>query len=133
MIATEPKSELVQGFEAAGGSGKPVVGQLSICWGSDEAACRKLAHEQFAWSLGGWKLQAELPNTANFEAFTAVVSEEQVAQSVPCGPDVDRIVEAVKGFADAGFTEVALVQIGSKQAAFCDFFERELGARLRTL
>lgn len=133
MIATEPKAELVQGFQAAGGSGKPVIGQLPVCWGPDEAACRRLAHQQFAWSLGGWKLQSELPNTANFEAFAAVISEEQVAQSVPCGPNVQRIVTAVKAYAEAGFTDVALVQIGPEQAAFCDAFEREIGPALRKL
>lgn len=133
MIATEPGPDLVAQFHAAGGAGKSVVGQLPVCWGPDEAACRKLALEQFGWSLGGWKLQSELPNTANFEAFTSVVSEEQVAQSVPCGPDLNRIAESVRKFADAGFTEVALVQIGPEQAAFCDLFERELGPKLRAI
>jgi len=131
MIATQPDKELVAAFTAAGGHGKPVIGQLPVCWGTDEAACRKLAKEQFAWSTGGWKIQSELPNTPNFEAFAGVVPEEAVAQAVPCGPDLDQIVDAYRGFTDAGFTDVALVQIGDDQAGFCDLFARELGPKLR--
>jgi G6PDH family F420-dependent oxidoreductase len=133
LITTEPKADFVQGFVAAGGEGKPVVGQTSVCWGSDEAACRTLAHEQFAWSLGGWKIQSELPNCVNFEAYTRVVSEDQVAEAVPCGPDTNKIAETVKKFADAGFTELALNQVGPDQAAFCDYFARELGPALRKI
>ena len=133
LVATEPKAELVKMFGEAGGGGKPAMGQTLVCWGSDEAGCRRLAHEQFGWSLGGWKIQADLPNTPNFEAFVDAVTEEQVAQKIPCGPDTEKIVESVKAFVDAGFTEVALVQGGQDQAAFCDLFAGELGPALRAL
>lgn len=133
MIATEPKAELVHQFAEAGGQGKDAVGQIAVCWGQDEAVCAQLAKEQFGWSLGGWKIQAELPNTANFQAFVDVVTPEQVAEKVPCGPDLDKITESVKQFVDAGFTEVALVQIGPDQAGFIEVFERELAAKLRAL
>jgi hypothetical protein len=74
-----------------------------------------------------------LPNCVNFEAYTRVVSEDQVAEAVPCGPDTNKIVETVKKFADAGFTELALNQVGPDQAAFCDYFARELGPALRKI
>ncbi|MDP9363718.1 MAG: LLM class F420-dependent oxidoreductase [Chloroflexota bacterium] len=133
VIATEPKPELVDQFNQAGGAGKPAVGQTVVCWGPDEAASVELAHEQFGWSLGGWKIQAELPNTVNFEAFVQAVAPEQVAQKVPCGPDPEKIVQSVKQFVDAGFDEVAIVQGGQNQAEFCDFFARELAPTLRAL
>jgi len=133
MIGTEPKPGLAKMFADNGGKGKPVVGQPPVCWGADEAACRKLAHEQFAWSLGGWKIQSELTSPGNFQALAKNITEEQVAQMIPCGPDVDRIVQSVAKFVDAGYTEIALVQIGPRQAEFCDFFKRELGPALRKL
>ena len=133
VIATEPKPELVDQFNHAGGTGKAAVGQTVVCWGPDEAACVKLAHEQFGWSLGGWKIQAELPNTVNFEAFVQAVTPEQVAQKVPCGPDPEKILQGVKQFVDAGFGEVAIVQGGQNQAEFCDFFARELAPALKAL
>jgi hypothetical protein len=74
-----------------------------------------------------------MPNVPYFEAFVAAVSEDAVAEKVPCGPDTAKIVASVKEFVDAGFTEVALVQIGPEQATFCDLFERELAGKLRAL
>src|SRR3954471_15124011 len=101
MPATEPKAELVQHFAAAGGAGKPVVGQPLLCWGADEAACRQLGREQrgwggSGWDVRGWTVMAELPNPSNFERLLEMVSEEQVAEHIPCGPDTERIVQAVK-------------------------------------
>lgn len=133
LIAVEPRAELVAMFRQAGGDGRPVVGQPALCWGPDEAACRKLAREQFAWSLANWKVKSELPNTANFMALADLVSEEQVARQIPCGPSQEPILETVQSFVDAGFSELALLQIGPDQAAFCDFFARELGPALRAV
>ena len=82
---------------------------------------------------GCWKNQSELPNVAYFETFRKVVSEEEVAKKIPCGPDVDRMVPSVKQDVDAGSTEVALVQIGPDRTGFCHLFQRELGAKLRLL
>jgi hypothetical protein len=82
----------------------------------------------------GWKVKAELPSPEAFASATEFVREEDVAQAVPCGPDVERHVEAVKKFVDAGFTHVALVQVGAdSQPMFLDWAQRELLTRLREL
>lgn len=38
LISFEPKSELIKIFEAAGGTGKPRYGQLTVCYASSEEA-----------------------------------------------------------------------------------------------
>jgi hypothetical protein len=44
-----------------------------------------------------------------------------VAASIPCGPDLDAVVEAVRPYWEAGFTDIALVQIGGgAQERFLD-------------
>jgi hypothetical protein len=45
---------------------------------------------------------------------------------VPCGPDVERIAEAFQEFADAGYDELYVQQIGPRQTEFFDVLEREL-------
>lgn len=132
VIATEPEARLVEMFREYGGQG-PGVAQIPVCWGEDEAECRRLAREQFRWSAGGWKVMAELPNPVNFDAYTQFVREEDMAELVPCGPDVEGIVEGVRQFTEAGFGHVALVQIGDRQKEFCEFYERELGEALKGL
>jgi G6PDH family F420-dependent oxidoreductase len=132
-IATEPRAELVRMFNDAGGAGKPAVAQLPVCWGPDEDKCRAFARQQFAWAATGWKVQSELPNPVNFEAATRFVREEDIAQTIPCGPSVEGIVQGVRRFVDAGFDQVALLQIGPAQREFCDFYASDLAAALRGL
>ncbi len=134
MIATEPKPELGQMFDEAGGAGKPRVGQIALAYDSDRDAAVQRAHEQFRWFGLGWKVNSDLPNPESFEAATQFVTPEQVAESLGCGPDVEEHVEKIKPFIEAGFTEVALVQIGAdQQAEFIGWAERELLPALRAL
>ncbi|EGX56257.1 dehydrogenase [Streptomyces zinciresistens K42] len=112
VIATEPKPELLAAFDRHGGEGKPRVGQLPVCHDADRDAAVRRAHEQFRWFGGGWKVNSELPHPDAFEAATRFVTEDDVAASIPCGDDPDAFVEAVRPYAEADFTEVALVQIG---------------------
>ncbi|MDN3312044.1 hypothetical protein QWJ90_14000, partial [Microbacterium oryzae] len=34
---------------------------------------------------------------------------------IACGPDLDVLAESVRPFVDAGFTDVAIVQVGDEQ------------------
>ncbi|GAA2305226.1 LLM class F420-dependent oxidoreductase [Streptomyces kunmingensis] len=132
VIATEPRADLIDAFGRAGGAGKPRVGQLPVCYDPDRSAAVKRAHEQFRWFAGGWRVNAELPHPVSFAGATELVSPEDVAKSIPCGSDVGEFVEAVRPFADAGFTEVALVQIGGDhQDAFFTWAQNELLPALR--
>ena len=40
---------------------------------------------------------------------------EDVGESIPCGSSVEDVVDACTPFVDAGFTHLALVQIGGDQ------------------
>ncbi|HEX2024711.1 MAG TPA: LLM class F420-dependent oxidoreductase [Acidimicrobiales bacterium] len=134
LAAVEPSSELVEAFEAAGGSGKPRVGQVPVSFDRDEEAAVARAHEQFRWFAGGFKVNAELPGTAAFDSASQFVRPEDVAEEIPCGADVGKAVEAVRGFVDAGFTHVALVQVGGDhQDAFIEWADQELLPALRSL
>jgi G6PDH family F420-dependent oxidoreductase len=132
MIAVQPDASLGERFDAAGGRGKPRVGQVPICYDPDRDAAVQRAHDQFRWFGGGWKVNAELPGTAGFDGATQFVRPDDVAEAVPCGPDLDAHVAAVQQFADAGFTDVAVVQIGGEhQDAFLNWAEKELLPALR--
>ncbi|MEU3908536.1 LLM class F420-dependent oxidoreductase [Streptomyces goshikiensis] len=132
VIAIDPDRELLEAFDRAGGAGKPRVGQLAVCYDPDRDAAVARAHEQFRWSAGGWRVNAELPGPAAFDQATRYVRPEDIAESIPCGDGTDEFVEAVRPFADAGFTEIALVQVGgAHQRPFIDWAESVLLPALR--
>ena len=133
MIAVQPSRGLATRFDDAAGQRLPKIGQQPISWGSDQEQAVRRAHEQFRWFAGGWKVNSELPGTAAFAAATSMVRPEDVAEAIPCGPDVKAHIEAVRPFVDAGYTHVALAQTGGEtQPEFLAFAEAELLPALRS-
>ncbi|WP_433677902.1 TIGR03557 family F420-dependent LLM class oxidoreductase [Nocardia sp. CA-119907] len=120
MISTAPEAELVRSWHRvrANHSGAPasrVTGQLPISWDTDRDKAVQRAHEQFRWSAGGWDVNSNLPTPAGFAAATQFVRPQDIAETIACGPDLDAIVSAMRPFQDAGFTDIALVQVGDEQ------------------
>ena len=134
LIAVEPEASFGKEFDQHGGAGKPRIGQLPISYDPDRDAAIDRAHDQFRWFAGGWKVNADLPTPAGFSGATQFVRPEDVAESIPCGPDVDAHVAAVREFVKAGFTDVAVVQVGGEtQPAFLEWAERELVPALQDI
>ncbi|WP_206051640.1 LLM class F420-dependent oxidoreductase [Nocardioides ferulae] len=137
LVGVEPNAELVESWNATDGAPRigeqaRAIGQIPICWAPDEETGTRLAHEQFRWFGGGWSVNADLPTPAGFAAASQFVRPEDVAESIPCGPDLDAIVEAVSAYWQAGFTDIALVQVGDElQQQFLDTAAGPLLERLR--
>jgi G6PDH family F420-dependent oxidoreductase len=133
LIAVEPDAGLVKQWdEVRGNQSSRKIGQLPVCWGADKDAAVKSAHDQFRWFGSGWKVNAELPGPSGFDGATRFVRPEDVADSIPCGPDLGGIVEAVCEYVAAGFTDVALIQIGDEsQDEFLQMAQTDLLPLLR--
>jgi G6PDH family F420-dependent oxidoreductase len=136
LIGVEPDDGPLQKWNATEGAPRVgerarAIGQIPICWDPDEEAAVQRAHEQFRWFAGGWSVNADLPTTAGFAAATQFVRPEDVAQNIPCGPDLDKVVEKVRGYWEAGFTDVALVQVGGDTQD--QFLEEAAGPLLERL
>ncbi len=134
LIAVEPEASLVDGWDRAAGNGRArKIGQLPVCWDRSRDRAVERAHREFRWFGGGWKVNSELPGPAGFAGATQYVRPEDVAGSIPCGPDVEAIVDSVRAFEKAGFTDVAVVQIGDEgQQDFLRFAGEELLPALRS-
>lgn len=131
LISTAPKRELRDAFDGAGGQGKQAYGQLTVCYAGDEATARRTAHEW--WPTAGLtgQLTTELKTPALFQSAVAAVREEDVAESIVCGPDPGRHLEAIQQFASAGFDHVYVHQVGPDQEGFFRFYERQIIGKLR--
>jgi G6PDH family F420-dependent oxidoreductase len=133
LIAVEPRAELGRMFDEAGGSGKPRVGQVALSYDPDEQIAVKRALDQFRWFTGNWRVNAELPLPASFDGASKTVRAEDVVQKMPCGPDVARHVAGIRQFEQAGFTDIALIQVGAEtQERFISWAATELLPALRS-
>jgi G6PDH family F420-dependent oxidoreductase len=130
LIVTEPRRDLIEAYEDAGGGG-PRYAEVALCCAKNEQEAQRTAHRYFRWSLGGWPVMAELPDTGSFAAASEQVTPDDVAKAISCGPSTDRHLEQIERFVKAGYDHIILVQIGPDQAYFLDLFERELGPALR--
>ncbi|MET1051424.1 MAG: TIGR03557 family F420-dependent LLM class oxidoreductase [Mycetocola sp.] len=137
FISTEPDADVVSAWKDAKGgdlSSARIIGQIPICWGRDKDAAITQAHEQFRWFAGGWSVNADLPTTAGFAGATQFVRPEDVAASIACGPDLDELAESARAFIDAGYTDIAVVQVGDNgQDEFLAEAAAPLLERLRAL
>lgn len=136
LVATEPQASLVAAWEEVRAAehlpASRKIGQIPICWDPDRDRAVERAHEQFRWAFGGWPVNANLPTTEGFAGASQFVTPEIVAGQIPCGPDLDAIAEAVSAYWEAGFTDVALVQVGDEgQQRFLDEAARPLLDTLR--
>lgn len=134
LIAVQPDADAVTGWDQHHDGDSRKIGQLPICWGPDKEAAVELAHDQFRWFAGGWTVNADLPTPAGFAGATGFVRPEDVAEAIACGPDLDELAESARPFLDAGFTDLAIVQVGDQhQDRFLDEVAEPLLERLRAL
>ncbi|CAN5275465.1 TIGR03557 family F420-dependent LLM class oxidoreductase [soil metagenome] len=132
IVATEPRPELVEMYREMGGTG-PCYAEVPLSWAADEKTAVDTAWDRFRFGAPGWKVMAELPNPVNFEAATSMVRREDIAEMIACGPDVERHVEQVRTFLDAGFDRLVLIGVGDDQDGFLRFWGDELQPRVREL
>jgi G6PDH family F420-dependent oxidoreductase len=131
LVATEPKAEIISQWDEAHGAPSRKIGQIPISWDPDADVATQRAHEQFRWFAGGWHVNADLPTTEAFDAASQFTRPDDVAETIPCGPDLDAIVESVSAYWEAGFTDIALVQVGD--AAQQRFLDEAAGPLLEKL
>ncbi|MET9494122.1 LLM class F420-dependent oxidoreductase [Streptomyces sp. NPDC006552] len=131
FVTMSPDADLVGQFRRAGGGQNPVIGGLKVCWSQDRAQAVRTVHRLWPNEQLPGELPQVLPTPAHFEQASTLVTEEMVADAVVCGDDRDAHVGAVREFADAGFDEVYVNQIGPDQQGFFDFYRAEVLPRLR--
>jgi coenzyme F420-dependent glucose-6-phosphate dehydrogenase len=130
LVGVSPQAEVVDAFDAAGGGGKPRYGQVQVCWAADEESAKQTALEWFPNIALPGDLSQELPQPAHFEQASELLSEEEMAEIVACGPDPERHLEMIGRFHEAGFDHVYIHQIGPDQEGFMDFYAREVLPRV---
>ncbi|MBV9537284.1 MAG: LLM class F420-dependent oxidoreductase [Solirubrobacterales bacterium] len=127
----QPDADAVARFRSQGGNDKIVQGGMKACWGGDEDSAKRTAYRLWPNEALPGELAQVLPTTRHFEQASGLVTPEMVAEQVPCGPDIERHVEAIDAFAQAGFDELYIQQIGPDQDGFFDAYREQVLPRVR--
>ena len=119
-------------WKEAGGTG-PVYSQITCCWAEtrDEA----LDTVERVWPNSGvpGQLSQDLPTPEHFEMASSIVTREMLAEQIPCGPDLDPLVDKIRAAIDAGVDHLYLHQIGDDQEGFLEVWSETLQARVRDI
>lgn len=126
LIATSPDASVVEAFDAAGGSGKPRYGQVTVCWAEREEDARRTALEWWPNAALEGPLGQELPLPSHFEAAAQMVTEDTIAAAIVCGPDPEAHATRIDEYLEAGFTHVYVHQVGEDQDGFLRFYASEI-------
>ena len=61
-----------------------------------------------------------------------LVSEDDIADVIVCGPDPERHLEKIRAAIDAGYDHLHIDQVGPDQHGFFEFYRREILPKLRS-
>ena len=101
-------------YREAGGKGR-TQGGLKICWAESEDEAARTAHRLWGHSGAGGQLSQDVPLWLGFEAIGELTTPEDVRKFVPCGPDAERVADAIREYVEVGFDEVYIAQMGPDQ------------------
>lgn len=130
LCATEPKEELFKAYMEKGGNKNAIWAQSTIAYAPTKEEGLQIAHESFRFSVGGWKVQAELPNPVNFAAATSNVKPEDLDGVMPAGNDPEPALDSMQKFLDLGVTNLAVAYPGQDLNGFLAFWQEKLRPKL---
>lgn len=123
-ITTKPDAENLQLFRKTN-QGVTQAG-TKICWAPTEEEAAQTALRLWGHQGQGGQASQDLPTWESFEAMAESNSVEEVAKSVPCGPDAERAAASIREYVDAGFDEVFISQMGRDQEGGIRFLAEQV-------
>lgn len=125
LISTTSEEGAVERFDRFGGSGKPRIGQVTVCYGEDAESAKQTFYEWWPNTALPGALHADLPTPAHFEAAVKLVKKDDMPDTA-YGPDKNKHIETIQKMVDSGYEYVYIHQIGPDQEGFLRFYEEEV-------
>jgi len=126
FVSTKPVAEDVERFRSNGGGDKVAQGGFKACWAPTVGQAVDIAYEKWPNSGVPGELSQVLPSPKHFEQASQLVTKEQIKGSFVCGPDAGPQVEMVGTYADAGYDEVYVANVGPNYRELIDLYAKEI-------
>ena len=131
LISVGPNEAVVEAFAGAGGSGKPRIAKVAVCWAEDEATAQRIVTRIWPLPALPGALMPDLHTAERFEQAVRLASAEEVTAGFGAlGPNPAAHLAAIREVAEAGFEQVVVHQVGPDQAGFFNFYRQEVLPRL---
>jgi G6PDH family F420-dependent oxidoreductase len=121
-----PVKEAAQTVREKGGQDKLIAGAAKVCWDEDERRARETAYRLWPNDELPGELSQILPTPAHFEHACQLVTEDQVAEAIPCGPDLDAHLQKIAEYEEAGFDELYIQQVGGGHERLFELYAQEI-------
>ena len=122
---TTPDAEIVTAFKEAGGTG-PIYGKVTGAFAADVGTARKIAKDRQPNVAIGGDVSTELELPRDFEAIAELVREDDLEPKLALGDNPAVWQERLDEYERAGFTHVALHNVGVDQQEFIEFAKQFL-------
>jgi G6PDH family F420-dependent oxidoreductase len=124
-IGTAPDADLVRRFKDASG-GKPAQAGAKVAYAPTQDEGWEHAHR--LWPNAGLpgELAQILPTPEHFEQATELVTMESTRQSVVAGNDPEEHLRQVREYADAGYDELYVANMGPHHQEMIEFYGKEI-------
>jgi G6PDH family F420-dependent oxidoreductase len=132
FITTQPDAEHVREWRSKAGPDKPAQSGYKVCVAPSEDEGVKIAHRLWANACLPGELSQVLPSPKHFEQASTLVTEDMTRESTVCGSDIDAHVEGFRPFAEAGFDDVYIANMGPHYRDFFALYADQVLPRLAT-
>lgn len=124
-IGTSPDADLVGQFKDQSG-GKPAQAGAKVAFAPTQEEGWDHAHR--LWPNAGLpgEMAQILPTPEHFEQATELVTRESTQESVVAGNDPDRHREQIQEYADAGYDELYVANMGPHFLEMIDFYGKHV-------
>jgi G6PDH family F420-dependent oxidoreductase len=129
-IGTQDDADLVGSFKEKSG-GKPAMGGVKVAWADTHDEGVDHAHRLWANSGLPGELSQVLPSPQHFEQASQLVTRESTADSVVAGNEIEEHVQQLRDYAEAGYDEVYVANMGPHHLAMIEAYGREVLPKLR--
>lgn len=130
-LTTSPDEKLLQRFRDNGGGDKPAQVGFKVSYAPTEEEGVDQAHRLWRTSGLPGELSQVLPSPRHFEQAAQLVTREQTAKSVTCGPGADAHLAAFKPYIEAGFDEIYVANMGPHCIDMMKLYRDEVLPELR--
>lgn len=114
--------EVVDAFDAGGGTGTPRYLQVHVSWAENDDEALATAHDQWRSNVFSPPVCWDMELTAHFDEASRFVRPEDMHDSVLISSDTSYLCDRIAEMVDVGFDGVWIHHVGQQQERFIEAF-----------